>query len=253
MSIINEEVQGFLLREALENVDIDINRLYDIYFRDDIEEFQRTKKVESSMFQKHSTNTSILQTDICRKAHAQNPCEMNINYGINGYDPNKKIIYLSIHKSATELIKSEGGLDKALKVIPITQHMSFKNEFTEHKIKGSINHELYHWLDDTLNNSHLQNRINTANEIGRDKYFKGKNVNTTKFEIQGQMGNIAQIKAATPEKEYNRWSFNDLLSKSPTLLNIYRTLPIEDRDEWMKNLFRRMHRENLLGNKMKFK
>ena len=253
LSIINEEINAFLLNEALENIDEDVDLLYNKFFKDDVDKFNQTKQIDGNMFTKEMSNTSILQTQASLKAHEQNPCEIYINNGKNAYNPNKQYLYMSAHSDVVNLIRNAGSLELAINELPTDQHRNFKNELTEKKIRGSIHHELLHWLDDTFNNRHIRKKVNTASEIGREKAFNGRNVNSTKFEIQGQMGNIKQFKSTTPERVYNYLTFQDLVSSIPTLTHINKLLSNEEKIQWKKDLLTRMNRENLLGDNMKLK
>ena len=79
---------------------------------------------------------------------------------------------------------------ESLKDIPY-QYNNLKSDFSEARIKGSIHHELAHWIDDTMNKQHIERRIEKQMKADtRD--LKGIPVNTTKMEIQGQIHNIKQ-------------------------------------------------------------
>ena len=251
MPLISES--KIVLSERLEEIDQDVNLLYDKYFKNDIEKFNQTKEISFGMFNPATGSTSILKTEASVKAHGMNPCDITINYGKNAYSPYQQDIYLSANMSAVRVIKDAGNLENALEDILISKHRSFKNELTEKKIKGSIHHELLHWLDDTFHNQHIKKYSKVATEIGVDKTLKGKDVNTTKFEIQGQMGNIKQFKNNTPDRVYNFLSFNEFIKSVPTLNHIYNTIGDSEKIEWKRNLLTRMHRENLLGDNMKLK
>lgn len=251
-NIIKEEVKKFSINEKLDYVDNDVNYLYDTYFKNDIENIKQYGHINQTMFKKATSSTNMLKDEISKKSHELNPCVININHGLNGYDPNKKIIYLSVNYDALNLVLNHDGyIDKALSDVEAHKHDQFRNEFTEHKINGSIHHELLHWIDDTNHNQPIKRVINRAMEYGRDTVLKGKDINTTKFEIQGQMGNISQIKNNVGNKVWNEMSFADMIKKSPALSSIYRNLKPNERTEWLKNLKKRMNRENLLGNNMR--
>lgn len=249
MPLLKEKID--LLNEALEQIDEDVNLLYQTYFKKDIEKFNQTGIISDNMFNQANSDTSILKTKSSLRAHQLNSCDIFINYNSNSYSPHNQIIKISAHFGVINIIKEEGNLEKALKTIPDYQYKSFKNELSEHKIKGSIHHELIHWLDDTFNNRHLMKTLNSFSEIGRNKKLKGKNVNTTKMEIQAQMGNIKQFKNNTPDNVYDYLSFNDLVNSIPTLHTVYHNLNNIEKKEWKKNLLSRMSRENLVGKNMK--
>jgi hypothetical protein len=62
-SYIKQLLRESLLAEKISNIDIDVNMLYDMYFKDDIDEIGRTGMVTDDMFKMKQTNTSILKDD----------------------------------------------------------------------------------------------------------------------------------------------------------------------------------------------
>jgi hypothetical protein len=81
---------------------------------------------------------------------------------------------------------------KAIDYIPDHQKVFFRNEITETNIKGSIYHELSHWLNDTLHNKAVsKNMPITQDKI--DKLWSG-DVNFSDFEIDAQVHAIKQVK-----------------------------------------------------------
>jgi len=74
-------------------------------------------------------------------------------------------------------------------------------------------------------------------------------VNASKMEINGQIHNIKQLH----NKLHYMWdnmTFDELVSESPTLNNIIRSLPPKFKNQWIRDLKTRMHREGLLGKMM---
>jgi hypothetical protein len=127
-----------------------------------------------------------------------------------------------------------------------------KKEYTEERIKGSIHHELAHWIDDTFNNQHLKKRIEknlALNSAGEALPFDKVTVNAHYMEIQAQIHNIKQLH----NKYADTWdtlSFDEMIGMSPSLYNTYRSLPYSLKTQWVKKLKMRMFREGLLGKRM---
>ena len=254
--LINEELNSFLyenikskiLTEELHNVDDDVDLLYNKFFKADIDEVKRTGVLTKDLFKKYEIDTSILKNPKSIKTHKLNPCEIFINSGSNGYIPSKQIIRLSINKNAVNYVIDDhkGNLKNAIDGMSDDLKDALNNEFEEHKIKGSIHHELTHWIDDTLYGSHINKFINKNIE---DRKYDGITVNTLPFEINGQIHAIKQLKKKHEDK-WNYITFRDLLKFSPPLSQIYKSLPYDDKNEWIKKIKKRMHREGLLGKKM---
>ncbi len=248
-STTNKVFEG-LITEKLANVDDDVDLLYDLYFKKVIDELSKTKIINLEIYnflkKTETSDTSILKSEESKLAHEINPCKILTNVGLNGYNPIDKKIYISINDNALNYAMGyRGDLELAKNELPYkNQQNSFSKEFTEEKIKGSIHHELAHWLDDTFNKEHIKYKITKTPEI-----LKDVSINATKHEIHGQMHNIKQLHNKYKEI-WNDLTFKDLIAMSPSLNNIYRTLPKDIKTQWLKDLKKRMHRENLLGKRM---
>ena len=241
--IIKEEAS---INEKLTAVDEDVNFIYDTYFKKDVDQIKETGIITKEMFTKNAINTEDLKDAESVEANKLNKCDILINYGGNFYQPSKRKISVSIHSGAVGFVieYGKGYLADAVNELGIrTQKESMQREFTEEKIKGSIHHELAHWIDDTMNNQHIYKRLLTAREGGN------KHVNATKMEIQGQIHNIKQLYNKN-KGVWDEWTFEQLLRNSPTLNKINNELPFKLRDQWVKDIKKRMHRENLLGKRM---
>jgi hypothetical protein len=249
-SLIKKLLKENLLTEKLTNVDEDVNLLYLKYFQFDINNLERTGIITKDMFLPNETNTIILKSPDSVKANETNYCIIEINNGSNFYRPSDRTINISVSKNAINFVKSEGNgnLKLAANFLNKQQGQSLLNEFTEEKIKGSIHHELAHWIDDTLNNKHITKRLKKTTELGNVN-LNGIPVNTTKMEIQGQIHNIKQLY----NKYKNIWdelSFDDMIGLSPPLFFIMNSLNGNDKNQWFRNLKTRMYREGLLGKNM---
>lgn len=252
--ILREE----LLNERLTDVDQDVDMIYDKFFRDDIEKLHKTNMVSGDMFDTKigMMTTADLVGDQAREAHKLNPCDIiinNRNLGGNYYSPNDNKIGFGINTYALKWLNQHDG-DFELATISLNnpgQREMFPKEFGETKIKGSIHHELAHWIDDTLHNKHIKKRIDKQTKLNT-RNLGGIPVDMTKMEIQGQIHNIKQLYNKHKD-EWDLLSFNDLLKLSPTLNNIYNNLRSSDYGhlrKWVRTIKTRMYREGLLGGKM---
>jgi hypothetical protein len=239
------------LNEVLTLVDDDVELLYDMFFKKDIEEIRETGIIRDDMFKRKVDDTSILQTKDAIEANGINPCAILVNYGHNGYQPSNSYIYISVNDNAKNFVLDyyDGNIEIAAQELSIEhQRINLPREFTPEKIKGSIHHELAHWIDDTFNRGHISKRLNKQVELGT-RNLKNIPVNMTKMEIQGQIHNVKQL--------YNKYkeiwddlSFMDMVKMSPPLNAIYNELNFEQKKIWIRDLKTRMFRENLLGKKM---
>jgi hypothetical protein len=256
--VIKKLLRENLLNERLTEIDDDVNVLYDNYFKDDIKRLKDTGMLNSDMFLPTETNTVILKSEKCVEANKYNSCILKINHGNNYYNPFNRTISVSVNSSLVRYIitKADGNISLATNMlINLTPNVKdyINQEFTEEKIKGSIHHELVHWIDDTLNNRHIRNKLNKAKEISSNNPnitpSNKPNINASKFEIQAQIHNIKQLHNKHLES-WNNMSFKDMLNLSPVLSTINRDLKGDEKAKWLRDIKTRMYREGLLGNKM---
>jgi hypothetical protein len=244
-----------LINERLMDVDDDVDFIYNAFFKMDIDDIKNTGIIKSNMFNKKEFGTDDLKSPLSQKANKINPCAIGINFGTNYYSPMNSQISMSINYDAFHFILDEfdGNLKKAIQELKLqgnkSMSINLSNEFSESKIKGSIHHELVHWVDDALHNDHIKKRANKASETGKGMTKKGLPINADKMEIQGQIHNVVQLK----KEYYNTWdslTFEDLLKLSTTLNVVYNQLKDDIKTKWKRDLLTRMHREGLLGKKM---
>lgn len=246
-----------ILSERLMDVGDDVNYIYDNYFRAFIEETELTRKLNMETLISGVISTSELKSPLATKANKINQCDIAINEKEHGfrnfYHPIKKLISLGVNASAFQFaIGSHSGfIDRAARGLAVdfgeTKSKVFLKEFSESKIKGSIHHELAHWIDDTLHNSHIKHRALKVKEGGvTDMTIKGLPINADYLEIQAQIHNVLQLKNKY-EDIWDDITFMDLVEISPTLHGVYNTLKNSVRDKWIRDLKTRMYREGLLG------
>ena len=246
---IKNKIRESLLTEKLTEVNDDVDFIYDSIFKNDIDEIVTTGIITSDMFKTNRMDTSQLKSEPSVKANGLNHCEILFNFGYNYYKPSSNLIQISINTDAVGLILSEGGkLNDVNRYLSRNQASSILLEFKEEKIKGSIHHELTHWIDDTLNNKHIANKLNKASENGTNK-FTNLPINAHYLEIQAQIHNIVQLKRKH-EKLWDNLTFDEMLGLSPTLNFINYNLVGDIKAKWRRKLKERMYREGLLGKEM---
>jgi len=248
--LIKQLLRESIIKERLTNVDSDVDLLYNKFFKNDVDVIQKTGIIDGGMFKRNITDTEILKDNESIESSDINKCDIKINYGRNYYSPSSQSISLSINKSAVEYVINDfnGDLNDAIKSLNHDKQNSLRKEFTEEKLKGSIHHELTHWIDDTMHNRYINKLLKKAEEVG-SKNFNGKSINTSKMEINAQIHNIKQLYNKF-KSTWGNLSFDDLISQSPTLMSISNELQSTDRNKWIRDLKTRMYREGILGYNM---
>lgn len=247
IKIIKEELENILINEKLANVDEDVNMLYNNYLAKSINIINETGRVNKSYFEQYETDTSILKSEDAVAAHNIRPAKIYVNYFRgNNYNPHTDVINFGFNNSAIDYASEYDTLKNAANDIP--NGNSLLLEFTETKMKESIHHELAHWIDNVLHNNHLVNDLKKRkNLVANDSSIN--NVNSSYFEIEGQIHNIKQLKNKYSDT-WDNLKFSELMLMSPSLDNINNSIHGDEKRKWIRDLKTRMYRENLLGKNM---
>ena len=250
--------------EATYDLDNDVDMLYDIAFADIV------KAIKSGTWDGEEPplrlgTTKMLTSPDCIKADKEN--RMNIvttqdnQYNPYGTSVLGPFISIAINQDVLEIIRrAHNSFTYALELIPSSQHDMFKTEITPERIKGSIHHELSHWLDDTFHNRHISNRLEWSKQAAeKHKDYKKasniitqgkKNVGLSNYEINAQIHAIKQLKRAN-EKIWDLLSFEDMIKLNASLTQLMNDVKkIGEYGTWKKALLKRMYREKLLGKEM---
>lgn len=259
-----------LLTEKLVDVEEDVDYLYDTYFKEDIDEIQRTGIITPSMFNIHTIYSDTLKSKEAIDATLASiekfgrPATIFINkkfsHGINNfYSTKENIIAIGVGRQAVEyaLDMHNGDVEKSANGLTNNLKFQFKQEFTEEKIKGSIHHELVHWYDEMMHNNTISKNLDRyGKEAKKNRRQKnaaegsGRDINFEYIERQAQIHNVKQLY----NKHKDKWdtiTFKEMISLSPPLHMVYQTTGDKNlRDKWVRLIKQRMHREGLLGKNM---
>jgi len=259
-----------LLIESLYNIQDDVDTLYEKGLSQLVSDIEAGKRpydiftknrgyVTKSKVTVFETDSSALVSDDCKKAHAMNPVKIFFRVGDteSHYAPALKHIVINIPYQILEIIYK--NLQSS---IAKHQQMLFKNELSVARLKGTISHELAHWIDDSVNSFHINRKFHTPEFSSRfsspDDGAKGlqkllgvSSVNASYIEIQAQIHAIKQIK----ERHRNEWdtlTLIDLFILNPPLYWVLESIKNSaEQKKWLQQLVKRMNREGLLGKNMR--
>lgn len=239
------------LNESTFQLDEAVDYIYDNYFRSVVSDIKRNIFDSLTPIQFYSSD--LPDNDVINRANELNPVII-IAHGDRptSYNPIASVINLTIERGAYRLAKEHGSIANAARLLSSDVLVQFKLEFTESKIKGSIYHELVHWLDDSLRNSHLTNLVNKSAQQQKPsiKNLNFRDVALTPYEREAQIHNIVQLKRDNAEI-WDSLSFEDMIRLNPVLSRIFiRGKSQGWLPEWRRFLLKRMHREGLLGKQM---
>lgn len=273
-----------ILNEATYDIDGDVNMLFKRYVRTawiaairrDRKELEKLKEkaIDRLLFYQKDetayrkitndtmrgligfTDSSELRDKQCKIAHELNPIYIFFSTTADSshYNPiNKTIIILVQEDTINFSIRQRKGEDFGLKA-PMIDMIS--NERRHIKILKTIAHELSHWIDDSINNRHLEKKA----LIGGTKHTVRESgladINHHYIEINSQIAGVKATRNKLGKKIWNNITLKKLFTIDVTLGSILtdRNKLISEKDvkKWLIKLIRRTDREGILGDKMNY-
>lgn len=260
-----------IITEALLEMDSDIDKLYDKFFKKVIDEinefntdsFQFVDRMRELYAKSDGYPLSKLIADgiiTNEKVIEANTKEPTILYIMTGngnvYRPRvgsnyQSEIHIDFNDQAYGIVKSwHKGHDNIQEMADVilsgNQRTQFVNEFTPAKIKASINHEFAHFVDDILNNRHLSGKLVISPKFAQ--YSLANTPFDTYMEVEGQIHNIKQLKRTLIDK-WDSMAFDDIFQYSQSIEP--NKLSGKALERWKKMIKKRMAREGLLGKSMR--
>lgn len=258
----------FLLEKTY-NIREDIDFLYGYFFKEFIDaandnnidkfinfldDIQRGKKELNKPI-----SSRKLKSDVCKQAHNINMVTIfgGVFRSPSSYNPFNKKITLTINSNAIGFLYNNiltlTNKNLGFEHLPLGKGdlKRLRSEISENNIKGTIAHELTHWIDDSIHNKFITKKLEFSKELGK----KIDNINMTDFELNAQIAAIKELKFNLGKK-YDRLDIFDLSQHKPSFAVIFKILYYkEDKklyNKYMRELFSRLNRENLLGKNMKY-
>lgn len=235
----------------------DVDWIYNKYFKKFVEKI-RTDEWDGKLPNVSIFSSFELKTQDAKKAHKINPIQIRLN-GVAGkgnfYNPVDKYISLQINDNALSVLNtSDFNFKKASNNVG-DMKLQWIDDISERRIKGTIYHELSHWIDDSLHNSHIRKMVKkSAQEHNKSVLLRGaKSTTSTYYEINAQIHAIKQMKRQTSSEIWDSWTWDELIHNSAALDTMMKlNKQSNDYIRWRKELLKRMNREKLLGKKMKY-
>jgi hypothetical protein len=257
------------LTERISDLSLDVNHIYDMYFAKLVKAVQTKNGRELDIILNYSGgsvkdttfaefDSSVLKSHDCVEAHKIIPVTIYVGVFDTGslYDFKSQIIHISANTNALNFLLSNNfNLDILANKF---QKDSIMLEIDEVSLKGTISHELLHWIDDALHGKHLTKNLSpytgkTA-ELVAKIYTKGKSnhIGTTSFEMNAQVQAIMEIRKSMNVEKYDMLTFVDIYKLKPSIGFIVQQLKSEEYTIYMRKLISRLNREGILGKSMKF-
>lgn len=184
---------------------------------------------------KNIPSSEIFKSKIAKKASIIKPIDVIIGFCDNDnslYDPNSNaiVICLSIYEleETIDMFDDEETIDTDF----------LDKIFSKNRIKGTIAHEITHWLDDAEHDLHLTKILSTGKKSVAYIHKYGTR-EATPAETQAIVHELNYLKSV-----WDCWddiTFDDLIH----------IMGWDISKDAKKQIIKRMHRENLLGKKMR--
>ena len=257
------------LNEKTFRIGADVDLIYNLFFKELIKTFNKgdlkkfVRELQSNPTTSKGTTigeiSSIsLKSKQGQKAHELNPITIRCGvFSTSSYTPRKQIIHISLNAQAVNIITVHDmkSMEDIEDMFPSPGNVRrFKSEFTSSAIKGTIYHELSHWMNDTFHDRNIAKRIKKWKQSGDIRKLIGKSSDAmfTDFEIDAQVHALKQLK-----RDYNKiWdsiTWKDVEELKPSFAatrdKLTRSLP-KEQTRYMKIMLKRLNREKLLGKKL---
>lgn len=264
---IIETQQKDTLNEAVLELNEQVDYIWDNYFEKVHSDMINGRpNLESFILEKKQVfpSTDLPSSPEIDEANRLNPVYIIVhNLGDNAYFPDEQVITLNFNIGVVEYVMARtptGEYPDALRRTEWNQetYHGLKTDVSVGRVKGTIHHELSHWIRDSLHNRHLQKMFRGAEKKADADTAKYKrrilqnqpSVALTSYELDAQIHSIIQLK-----REYagiwDTLTFNKMTELNPSLNQI-----VNDGirggwyKKWKKQILKRMARENLLGRSM---
>ena len=243
------------------DVSDDAQAIYDQYFKNAVEQL-KTFKGDPDIPKSRMFSTAKLKSKAAQQAHELNPGTIKVWTGGNFYSPRNTIIEVGLNKNVIDILELSDSFNQALQLIPSNLHKRFKSEFEEHRIVGSIAHEISHWIDDTLHNYHIKGKVEKARELDDTRgphSSKSKKITArlsdqlSAHEINAQIHQMKEVKNKISPERWDSLTIEELIDINPSTSSTKEKLILKDvslYQKWKRLLLTRLHREGLLGKAM---
>jgi len=250
-----------LLLEKTFNIKKDVQIVYDKLFASFVAEIKRGDFPPEDIikaarhgggYARASMPSSQLVSKSAKAANAIKPIKIKAGvFSSPSYNPIDNSINLTFNPMVLDILRQ--GIQGTL---PKDQVRRFNSETSPNKMKATIAHELSHWMNDVLHNSHIEKIVDMAAEFQDANILKlGKeDVNMTHFEIDAQIHGIKTLKQQYTTAQWNKMTLGDVMELYPPIDGTWRTTTRYGKevvDIWKKLLLKRMAREKILGKNMR--
>ena len=243
------------LTEKTYNIGADVDLVYNKIVKPSLSLYHKGKYKEFSKKYAEGVvgymTSGDLKSKQAKQAHKMNP--MNIYFARNNkgnyYDPPNRTIHFSLNIDVINILDDGDFEEDRVKLMVGDAYDRFMNELSEGAIKGTIYHELSHWLNDTLHNRNITKVLRQVSDTGKRELMKRghSSVDQTFMEIDAQVHALKQLKR-TYSKIWDTLTWEDILKYKPSFTAVFGDIQFDKKEyeQYRRNILKRMNREKLL-------
>lgn len=253
----------FTLNEKYFDINREVDWVYTRFYKKFINKFEKEGVVDTSLLPSKTLNGNDL-IEYSKNQDVKDADDavslFTISFGIdkdNAYIPHSRQpvgdITFGIPRQVLDLMNNSAN-----RLGMANQQRTFlENELTAERLKGTIHHELSHWMSDALRNRNIKQRLDKAQQTSSPlkAMNKGKDRThqfLTDYELDAQLHAIVQYRRKNKAK-WDKLSFNDAMNLMPFYFPITSRLSTRELAEWKRYMLKRLAREGILGKRMKYK
>jgi len=271
----SSSLNGTKLDEYTYRIQRDVDDIYKKYFKNVVHDLQTSDKPMMEIVKKHAQtvssdsdimfgkiSSSQLVSKDCKEANSVNgvaiKCGIFLKRSSN-YNPGNLMITINLAPSLFGYLFSYldykiSFMDAIEKNLNKSEQQRALNDISENRVKGTIAHELTHWISDSLNNRHITNMIKRASAseyqaMGKRIVTQGHiDVAATDYETNAQIANIKQIYRKY-KKDWKTFSLLDIISLNVSLMAVANVFiqhnNTSETKGWLQYLMKRLEREGI--------
>jgi hypothetical protein len=200
-------------------------------------------------------SSADLVSDDAQRAHAVNPVEILVGMTKHGsfYMPKERTISISLNAEAVSVMRMHGYATDARSIAAMERMVGagkvaqFWNEFSAASLRGTIAHELSHWMDDSLHGRHIARKSLRAMERGTPVDPRYAQMSQSPIELNAQVHAVRDMRDKLGDA-FEDLTWRDLLVRKPSLaFNLVRVGSEAAYQDVMRRFVQRLHREGLLA------
>lgn len=257
------------LFEATLNINTIIDYIYKEAFKtfiDEIDNYRKGRRLNMNRIKLKTTE--FTPKLILQKMHSPNiknamtDLPVTIKAGVfprgSYYSTVEKTIYISFHQGVYDVLQQHAGVNKYRELsvdIPPQLRKNFEQELNGSKVKASIAHEISHWMRDAKHGKQITKMVDKAQESpsrASKTFTRGQSdIYLTDYEMDALVHGIKQIKRDYDQAEWDSFTLSDLFDKDPASMTNMNNFNKQQQKQYKKLLLKRLHRERLLGKKMR--